>query len=40
MAYHLEQVHLALRLRVFLYPDDVCAVWVMLASTNRPAGTP
>jgi centrosomal protein CEP76 len=32
-----EQVRLALRLRVFLYPDDVCAVWVMLASTHRAA---
>ena len=34
-----EQAHLALRLRVFLYPDDVCAVWVMLASTHRPVPT-
>ena len=31
------------RLHVFLYPDHVCAVWVMLASTHRavpPTATP
>ena len=32
-----ERVRLALRLRVFVYPDDVCAVWAMLASTHRPS---
>ena len=28
---------LAVRLRLFVYPDDVCAVWVMIASKHCPA---
>ena len=32
-----DQARLALRLRIFVYPDDVCAVWLMIASRHRPA---
>ena len=33
-----DQVHFALRVRIFTYPEDVCAVWVMLAVKFRPTG--
>ena len=31
-----DSARLAVRLRLFVYPDDVCAVWVMIASKHCP----
>ena len=31
-----DHVKLAVRARVYPYPDDVCAVWVMLAVSYLP----